>query len=242
MQKNRFVRIDCEESVSRKPIILVLVSSLSASYAAKDKARVENKVEQFRQLMGKLSIRETKKKDDSDSDSDVNADVDANVDADANANANAKDGSKTKAKAKANVKEKQETKEKPTVIIITKKPFNAAIQKALIKYEDVDIVNYIHRDFACDKRKGPMCSPHRVLTTEEIEELNRFTLGSTSNYPAICIDDQQCIWLNVKVGDLIEVITIEDNAAGISKQYRYVSPKRFQFMDQSKTKGLNASD
>lgn len=124
------------------------------------------------------------------------------------------------------------------LIMVTKRPFSTNVQKIRNGYA-VAITNYQHIDFVTDKRTGPMCYPHKVMAKEEVDALISFYHNKPSDYPSICLDDPQCIWLNARLGDLIEIHRIEDNAAGITVTYRYVISKKFDMSDKSKTNDLN---
>ncbi len=128
------------------------------------------------------------------------------------------------------------------VIIITKEPFSTNVQKARSEFTGALIINYRHRDFACDKRRGPSCYKHRVMTKKEVDDLTGFHHHKSSDYPILCIDDPQAIWINGRPGDLIEVTRIEDNAAGMTIAYKYLSSKRFDTSDKSKASKLNLSE
>ena len=127
------------------------------------------------------------------------------------------------------------------LIIITKYPFSTNVLKTKSAY-NIGITNYLHSNFSCDKRRGPMCYPHKVMSAEEVKLLTEFYYNKASDYPPICLDDPQCIWLNAKPGDLIEITRVEDNAAGKTITYRYVTTKKFDMSNKSKTSDLNLSN
>jgi DNA-directed RNA polymerase subunit H (RpoH/RPB5) len=131
--------------------------------------------------------------------------------------------------------------EKIKVIVITKVPFSAGTLKGRQDFPNVSIINYLHREFACDKRKGPMCHTHRVMSDEEKAKLIDFANTQAKSFPGISIWDPQIIWLNAKLGDLIQITRIEDTPGGESTAYRHVTSRKYN-MSKSKGSDLNLSE
>ncbi len=214
MQTKGFVRISCTDGEAI--VDVVLVSSSSGA---------ESSVDMFRRLLKQIGVK-TK----------------ANV-AEENDDSGSDGENESKKKPAPSAKSKVvAVLEARTVVFITKDEFSTNVNKARSEFTGALIINYLHRDFACDKRTGPMCYKHRVMLATEVAELVNFHHHKASDYPLICRDDPQIIWLNAKPGDLVEISRIEDNAAGLTTSYRYVSSKKFDMSEKSKAAKLNLSD
>lgn len=114
----------------------------------------------------------------------------------------------------------------PDMIFVTKQKFSINLHKARVEMEN-RIVNLTHRDFACDKTKGPLCPKHTVMTEEEVKEFCDFHHTQPKDYPPISIYDPQCLWVDVKIGDMIKIRRVENNAAGFTIAYRFVTQRTF---------------
>lgn len=180
---------------------------------------IESSTDSFRKVLKHIGVKEIHAQKDSDSDSD--------------------DDKSEKHKNKAAAPKEKSNR---IVIIVTKYEFSTNVQKSRSKFTGALIINHRHMDFACDKRKGPMCYIHRVMTDEEVANLTSFHKNKPSDYPILCINDPQAIWLNGKPGDLIEITRIEDNAAGLPVSYRYLSTKKYDMSGKSKTSKLTLSE
>lgn len=132
--------------------------------------------------------------------------------------------------------DKLSNKDPVDVIIISKDPLSVYINKSMIKYKNLNIYNYLHRHFILDPSEGPSCSPHRIMTPYEIDELcakqlmvHPFTL------PTIYVTDPLAIYIGATVGDVVEIKAISE-IAGYVNRYRIVVPKNGKVLQNMKLK------
>lgn len=118
------------------------------------------------------------------------------------------------------------------VVLITKKELSTYIRKKIIDINSKLIAtksttqyhNYLHKHFLLNITKGAMCSPHSILTKDEMLKLcSRELMIHPLSLPSILINDPQVIWIGAEIG---EIIKIEANSemAGKAIRYRIVTP------------------
>jgi DNA-directed RNA polymerase subunit H (RpoH/RPB5) len=110
------------------------------------------------------------------------------------------------------------------VIIISKELLSIYIKKIIPKLKHLTIQNYLHRHFSIEIPKGPLCSKHRILTSDEVSHLcSNDLMIHPLGLPTILINDPQCIWLGAKIGDTIEIESLSE-ISGKAVRYRIVRP------------------
>lgn len=110
------------------------------------------------------------------------------------------------------------------LIIITKNDLSIYINKSFIKYPHLTVYNYLHKYFAIELEKGPLCSKHTILTNNEVKNLcaNELMIHPLS-LPSISINDPQNIWIGGTLGQVIKITSISE-ITGLTIRYRIVSP------------------
>lgn len=110
------------------------------------------------------------------------------------------------------------------LIIITKNDLSIYINKSFIKYPHLTVYNYLHKYFAIELEKGPLCSKHTILTNNEVKNLcaNELMIHPLS-LPSIPINDPQNIWIGGTLGQVIKITSISE-ITGLTIRYRIVSP------------------
>lgn len=110
------------------------------------------------------------------------------------------------------------------IIIITKSELSIYIKKLLLKYTNFKIYNYLHKNFAIEISKGPLCSKHIVMTDDEVRDLcSRELIIHPLGLPSISINDPQNIWIGGELGEVIKIISVSE-ITGRTTRYRIVSP------------------
>jgi DNA-directed RNA polymerase subunit H (RpoH/RPB5) len=110
------------------------------------------------------------------------------------------------------------------VIIITKIELSIYIKKALLKYTNLKVFNYLHKYFSIELSKGPLCSKHTVMTNNEVKDLcSRELIIHPLSLPSISINDPQNIWVGGELGEVIKIESISE-ITGRTIRYRIVSP------------------
>lgn len=114
--------------------------------------------------------------------------------------------------------------EQSIVLIITKVPLNVYINKALLKYKHLSVYNYLHKFFDTELSKGPLCSPHTLLTTSEVRILcSRDLILHPLSLPSISVNDPQNIWIGGDIGQVIKIQSVSE-ITGKTERYRIISP------------------
>ena len=122
------------------------------------------------------------------------------------------------------------------VIIITKLELSVYIKKALLKYTNLKIFNYLHKYFSIEISKGPLCSKHVVLTNNEVKELcSRELIIHPLSLPSISINDPQNIWIGGELGEVIKILSVSE-ITGETIRYRIVSPDSGKMINIQKLK------
>lgn len=110
------------------------------------------------------------------------------------------------------------------VIIISKNELSIYINKALSKYTHLKIYNYLHKYFALEISKGPLCSIHTILSNNAVRSLcARELIIHPLSLPSISINDPQNIWIGGELGQVIKIESISE-ITGKTIRYRIVSP------------------
>jgi DNA-directed RNA polymerase subunit H (RpoH/RPB5) len=114
---------------------------------------------------------------------------------------------------------------KHEIIVIVSKPLSAHIRNNVLAKSKTQIHVYLHRLFIIELPKGPLCSPHTILTPAERDYLCNHDIWHHPEYlPIMSTDDPQAIWLGAKPGDVIKIESFSD-ITGRSIRYRYVEKK-----------------
>jgi DNA-directed RNA polymerase subunit H (RpoH/RPB5) len=125
-------------------------------------------------------------------------------------------------------------KEESDVIVISKEPLSIYVKKLLPKLSNLVIYNYLHRHFAIEIPKGPLCSKHTILTQSEIEHLcSKELMIHPLGLPSILVTDPQCIWIGAKVGQVVKIEAFSE-ITGKTIRYRIVVPS-VDIYDQADT-------
>jgi DNA-directed RNA polymerase subunit H (RpoH/RPB5) len=109
------------------------------------------------------------------------------------------------------------------IIVITKEELNVYRKKSIKKYANLNIKNYLHKNFIIEINKGPLCSKHTILTTSETRALSFDIMAHGHNLNAIFDNDAQNIWIGGEINDVIRIDSISE-MAGRSINYRIVTP------------------
>jgi DNA-directed RNA polymerase subunit H (RpoH/RPB5) len=129
------------------------------------------------------------------------------------------------------------------VIIITKSELSVYIKKALLKYNNLKIFNYLHKYFSIEISKGPLCSKHTVMTNNEVKDLcSRELIIHPLSLPSISISDPQNIWIGGELGEVIKIESISE-ITGRTIRYRIVSPDSGKMINiQKLTESIQEND
>ena len=129
------------------------------------------------------------------------------------------------------------------VIIISKNELSVYINKALTKYTHLKIYNYLHKFFAIEIAKGPLCSRHSVLSNTEVRSLcSRELIIHPLSLPSISINDPQNIWIGGELGQIVKIESISE-ITGRTIRYRIVSPDSGKMINiQNMRKSIKAND
>ncbi len=109
------------------------------------------------------------------------------------------------------------------IITITKEKLNTYISKAIKKYTNIVIDNFLHKHFIIEISKGPLCSKHSILSTEETKNVCLSLMTHGHKLPAISVDDPQVIWIGGRINDVIK-IEANSEITGKTIRYRIVTP------------------
>lgn len=110
-----------------------------------------------------------------------------------------------------------------TIIMITKEELNVYRKKSIKQYKNLSIKNYLHRHFIIEINKGPLCSKHTILTSEETRAVCYDIMSHGHKLAAIFESDPQNIWIGGEVNDLIKIESFSE-ITGKSIRYRIVTP------------------
>ncbi len=113
--------------------------------------------------------------------------------------------------------------DKPRALIfITKEEFGTFVRRAIVASK-LPIYAYLQKHFIIELNKGPLCSHHRLLNSEEQKRICYEIMKHPHNFPSILQNDPQNIWIGGEVGD---IILIEGNSeiSGHYEKYRIVTP------------------
>lgn len=123
------------------------------------------------------------------------------------------------------------------VILITPELIPNYVNEAKRINKHLDLHNYPSRTFNLIIPQGPLCFPHRVMSQTEVKKLcNNELFNYITSLPKINVMDPQCIWINAKVGDVLEIIGDTDSTGKYIK-YALVIPKNEKFIAKEKDAG-----
>jgi DNA-directed RNA polymerase subunit H (RpoH/RPB5) len=109
------------------------------------------------------------------------------------------------------------------IMIFTKERLSIYLKKAIRRYPNIRIENYLHKHFMMELNKGPLCAKHTILSLEEAREVCIDLMAHGHKLPAIAIDDPQNIWIGGKINDIIK-IEANSEITGKTIRYRIVTP------------------
>lgn len=116
-------------------------------------------------------------------------------------------------------------KEPSDVILVSDEKFKVHPKNEIKskKFSHLNVSCYLHENFMLVVPKGPSCYPHRIMSSEEVNELmnNGLMRSDLHDLPKILKSDVQCIWIGADIGDVIE-ITVGSDIIGEVIQYRLV--------------------
>lgn len=114
--------------------------------------------------------------------------------------------------------------ENADVIIITKAELSVYILKSVHKFTHLNTSNYLHKYFSIEISKGPLCSPHYILSDADVKTLcSQDLMVHPLSLPAISLKDPQNIWIGGECGQVIKIVSISELTGGVVR-YRIVSP------------------
>jgi DNA-directed RNA polymerase subunit H (RpoH/RPB5) len=118
----------------------------------------------------------------------------------------------------------KKNKDGTTVMLIMHTHPNTYSKKTISQYKSLNIHVYLHEIFDLILPNGPLCYPHRILSTDEALNLcNKELYRKLTSFPKIYDEDPQCIWIGAESGDIVEITAISDQGPVI--HYRVVVPK-----------------
>ena len=116
------------------------------------------------------------------------------------------------------------------IIIIVPNPFKNNILTVIREeYKGYKIQQIPHYIFTNDATKGPNCYPHRIISDKERFEILEREKIAPEKMPFITFNDPQCIYIDAKIGDILEIATFSE-VAGKRITYRIVQPE-FKIQD-----------
>ena len=123
------------------------------------------------------------------------------------------------------------------VIIISKNEVSVYIKKAFDLYrKTLTIYNYLHKIFAIELSKGPLCSPHKILSNNKVRILcSRDLMVHPLSLPSISVNDPQNIWIGGELGQVVEINSVSE-ITGKTDRYRIVSPDSGTILNIQKLK------
>ena len=123
------------------------------------------------------------------------------------------------------------------VIIISKNELSVYIKKAFIVYKStLNIFNYLHKTFAIELSEGPLCSPHTILSNNEVRTLcSQDLIVHPLSLPSLSINDPQNIWIGGELGQVVKIESISE-ITGKTIRYRIISPDSGTILNIQKLK------
>ncbi len=113
--------------------------------------------------------------------------------------------------------------EQQELICITRDIFTSYIRKYIATIDHLNVFNYLHKNFSTEASKGPFCSPHIILSSEEARKVLSVHLKiNPLGLPKISVDDVQAIWVGAQMGQLIKVVS-NSPLTGKACRYRIVT-------------------
>lgn len=142
------------------------------------------------------------------------------------------------------------------VIIISKNLLSVYIKKSFDLYKNtLTIYNYLHKCFAIELSEGPLCSPHTILSNNEVRTLcSKDLIVHPLSLPSLSVNDPQNIWIGGELGQVVKIESISE-ITGRTIRYRIISPDSGTILnlqklkqniqnndDDTKVKKINPSD
>jgi len=113
--------------------------------------------------------------------------------------------------------------EQQEIICITRVLFSSYIKKYIAVIDHLKIYNYLHKTFSTEAAKGPFCSPHTILSSDEAREvLTKHLKINPLGLPKVSIDDAQIIWVGARIGQIIKIVS-NSPLTGKACRYRIVT-------------------
>lgn len=110
-----------------------------------------------------------------------------------------------------------------SIIMITKEELNVYRKKSIKQYKNLNLKNYLHRHFMMEMSKGPLCSPHIILTPIETKALCYGGMLHGHKLSSISESDPQNIWIGGEINDIIKIESYSE-ITGKTIRYRIVTP------------------
>lgn len=123
------------------------------------------------------------------------------------------------------------------LMIFTKELLSIYIDKAIKRYPNLGINNYLHKHVIIELNKGPLCSVHTILTPEETKQVCIDLMTHGHHLPAISVNDPQNIWIGGQVNDIIK-IEAKSETTGKTIRYRIVTPSTGKIEQSNKIKKI----
>jgi DNA-directed RNA polymerase subunit H (RpoH/RPB5) len=133
----------------------------------------------------------------------------------------------------SNFKKLMDRYNKPSnIIMFTKQELSVYRKKTIKLYKNINVKNYLHKHFIIELNKGPLCSKHTILTSEETREVCYDLMAHAHKLPSIFQDDPQAIWIGAEINDVVKIESISE-ITGKSLHYRIVTPTSGKIMQSS---------
>ena len=115
------------------------------------------------------------------------------------------------------------TKNNMDLLIISYMPIIHYISKVKTMFPHITIKNYLQMFFHVELPLAAFCSPHVILTPDEIKNLLDDIKQPIDSLPKIYDNDPQIIWCGAIPGDVVEIKNINE-LTGYSLHFRFVIP------------------
>lgn len=109
---------------------------------------------------------------------------------------------------------------KNEVVLVSHKLITTGISN-YVREMDYRILSCTFDRFVIDMTKAPLVPNHRILESDELNELMDQLKTDPTNLPSISVNDTQAIWVGAKLGDVI-LIDRPTESTGYSKFLRRV--------------------
>jgi DNA-directed RNA polymerase subunit H (RpoH/RPB5) len=108
------------------------------------------------------------------------------------------------------------------IVLLMKNKLKQNIDSVLVPRKHLNITVFLQKYLTRELPAAPLCGRNRILERDEVLRLLNDDLDvRLSELPIIRAEDPQCMWINAKVGDVIETVMESDNS-GETVHYRVV--------------------